>query len=103
MKERQLEVGDPIIFIDNVRRSIPALVQAVHGDLQYREGELIGVPCINLVLVSRDTNRIDSYGRQIEHVTSVCHVSSQSPSVGFCWHWPDEAVVIDEANVQTKR
>jgi len=45
--------------------------------------------CINLVLVSGDENKKDQYGRQIEHQTSISHVS-QNKTHGFNWRWPGE-------------
>ncbi len=89
----EVKVGDSVIFIDSVRRRVPALVQAVHGN----------GGCINIVHVSTDDNRTDQYGRQTEHVTSISHHTDQHPTVGHCWCYPDEDVVIDESNVQTQR
>lgn len=102
MKQRELEIGTHVIFIDSQRRRINALVQAVHGNLRTHEGKLI-VPCVNLAFLSPDASRTDTYGRQIEHVTSCNHASDQHPVVGYCWHWPDEEIVIDEASIMTKR
>ena len=96
--ERQLKVGQAIVFIDSVRRRLPALVQAVHGEISADR-----IPCINLLHISADSNKTDNYGRQIEHVTSCSHASDQSPVVGYCWHFTDEDYEIDEGNVQTQR
>ena len=50
-------------------------------------GDIAGV---NLVYVSKDTAKQDSYGRQIERATSVVHKTLQ-PAHGNYWVWPDEA------------
>jgi len=99
---RSLEIGQPVVFIDQHRNRVPALIQCVHGEPSEHEGHEY-YPCVNLVFVSRDQNRSDSYGRQIEHQTSVSYWSSQRPVVGFCWYFPGEDVVIDEANIATQK
>lgn len=45
--------------------------------------------CINLVLVSDDEEKQDTYGRQIERQTSMAHVDGSTVH-GFYWRWPDE-------------
>lgn len=109
LKDRTLDVGDHVVFIDSRRRRLNALVQAVHGDVRlaqseyYPGGECVLVPCINIIVISPDPERHDQYGRQIEHHTSVCWHEQQTPVVGMCWHWPDEHVEVDESNIATKR
>jgi len=46
-------------------------------------------PGCNLIIVSDDEKRDDSFGRQSEHETSVVHKSNQ-PAHGNYWCWPDE-------------
>lgn len=71
-----VKIGDSVTFIDSLRNEIPALVTAVWGST-----------CINLVYVSTDTNKSDSYGRQIERFTSVMHKSCQGDIVfGNVWY-----------------
>lgn len=50
------------------------------------------MPCCNLVYVTRDENKTDPYGRQIERATSCSYGRQQGmvPFVGMCWCWPDE-------------
>ena len=61
---RKVNVGEAVTFVDPLRVERPALVTAVWSPT-----------CINVVFVSGDANRNDSYGRQTEHQTSVAHVS----------------------------
>lgn len=56
----EVHVGDTVIFVDPVRRERAAVVTAVWGP-----------DCINVVFVSNDESKTDSYGRQIERETSV--------------------------------
>lgn len=61
---KELKVGDVVVYHDPVARPQNALVQAIWGPT-----------CINVVIVSADESRTDSYGRQIEHRTSLSHKS----------------------------
>lgn len=100
---REVKLGDSIVFIDSLRRSIPALVQAVHGT-PYEWGGKMCQPCINLIHLSQDENKIDQYGRQIEHVTSLSHFATFGDQVvGMCWHFPEEEVVINTDAIATQR
>jgi hypothetical protein len=60
----ELYVGMPVIYADPVAGQHNALITAVWGDPKTR-------PCINVVLVSADESKTDSYGRQIERQTSL--------------------------------
>ena len=42
-------------------------------------------PVINVVLVSANADKGDSFGRQIERITSVVHKSCQMPPIGIYW------------------
>jgi hypothetical protein len=44
-------------------------------------------PSINVVYVTKDESKTDSYGRQIERSTSVVHESNQAAH-GMFWHQP---------------
>lgn len=85
MMGRKLEVGSPVIYVDEHRRGHHALVTVVwegfNGTSQ---------PGCNLVYISSDEDKKDPYGRQIERATSVVHLSGQ-PAGGRLWCWPDEA------------
>lgn len=90
--ERQVNVGDPVIYTDKYRRDHSALITCVHGESYAVEqnGETFDQhPCVNLVFVVDDDGRQDDYGRQIERATSVSH-SRQQTGGGFCWRFPDE-------------
>lgn len=64
--ERELKVGQHVIFIDSLRKPHDAVVTAAWTPI-----------CCNLVIVSDDAEKTDSYGRQIERYTSVCKASAQ--------------------------
>lgn len=55
-----VNIGDAVVYADSVRREHPALVTDVHSQ-----------SCINLVIISSDETKYDSYGRQTERYTSV--------------------------------
>jgi len=104
--ERAFEIGCEIVFFDELRRSRKALVtEWFHGGPvgqtvaeMVQEAKERGVtseilmPCCNIVFVSTDEAKHDTYGRQIERHTSVSHGRSQGPKpfLGMCWAWPDE-------------
>ena len=68
-----VKVGDPVIYVDPVAKQSHAIVTAVWGPT-----------CINVVVVSDDDKKTDTYGRQIERHTSLSHVSSM-PTHGNYW------------------
>lgn len=78
--EKELKVGDHIVFIDEHRVSHEALVTRVWVSLG-------GKPGCNLVFVSGDESKDAPYGRQIERRTSIVHLSQQ-PARASCWEWP---------------
>ena len=81
--------GDHVIFTDSRSRKCHALVTCVFGDVHCDEqGNVTSAPAINVVFVSNDNDREDSYGRQIERQTSAVHVASQ-PAHGNYWDWPE--------------
>jgi hypothetical protein len=67
--------GAHIVFVDEVGVEHDALVTAPWG-----------LTCCNLVFVSGDTTKEDSYGRQIERRTSVAHKSIYGQVPGNFWY-----------------
>jgi hypothetical protein len=76
--DRQVMLGESVIYVDPVARQFSALVTAVWSPT-----------CINLVLVSGDESKGDTYGRQIERQTSMPHKSMNSAH-GHYWMFPGE-------------
>jgi hypothetical protein len=72
----QRNVGEAVIFVDDVKREHFALLTAVHG-----AGDK---PCVNLMYVSSDENKTDTYGRQVERFSSCVHISNNSAQAN-CW------------------
>lgn len=70
--------GEPVVFVDPVGQAHPALVTAVWG-----------AQCVNVVFVSRDANKTDTFGRQIERNTSCLHQQLQ-PAHGNYWRYPED-------------
>lgn len=75
---KELKVGDVVVYHNPVGRPSNALVQAVWGPT-----------CINIILVSLDESKTDSYGRQIEHQTSCSHKDTMKVH-GNYWRLPSE-------------
>ena len=102
--ERQLKVGDPVIFFDQFGMEHHALLTAIHGErYTYDKGydneptiEKIENPSVNLLLISPDPKREDTYGRQIERESSVVHSSNQGAWGNF-WCLPEEVEQAREA------
>lgn len=84
VEERELHVGENIIFTDAQCQDHNALVTVV-----WDPGTHGNPGCCNLVFVSGDESKTDPYGRQIERHTSVTHVR-WSGAPGFCWRYPEE-------------
>lgn len=84
----ELEVGVPVVWVDEHGAPRPALVTAIHGAEHEHDG-VRHYPCCNLVSTSADADKTDPYGRQIERETSVPHRHEQSAH-GWYWRWPDE-------------
>lgn len=76
---KEVHVGDVVIWVDPVAGQHNALVTAVWSQ-----------NCINVVIVSTDKNREDSYGRQIERETSVCHKSQTTVHGRYFMHIGEE-------------
>lgn len=115
--ERELRIGQHLVFIDADREERDALLICIHGEpkgtlnrppkiddkgnyvedkeghIVYHEEPIQSWPCINLVVVDKNDGAQDQYGRQTvkEGVTSVVHWSD-STAHGFCWRFRDEVV-----------
>lgn len=99
--QTSLQIGGRVAFIDPNGRPHEALVTAIHGPTNeeerkalydgYVESGLMSrreadanlaapfiIPSINLVHISREEEKTDTYGRQIERATSVPHESTQT-------------------------
>lgn len=75
-----IKIGDAVIYVDDKGVEHNALVTAVWAN----EYENSGKPGLNLVFVSGDEKKEDTYGQQIERQTSVCHKVVQ-PAHGNYW------------------
>lgn len=75
---RMPKVGEVVVYHDEKGEAHNALVICVFGE-----------DCINFVRVNPDKSRDDSYGRQIDRLTSQVH-KSRTPVHGNYWRWPDE-------------
>ena len=76
--DRLPQYGEAIVYVDPVGKAHQALVTCPHG-----------VNCVNLVYVSRDPDRKDTNGRQIERQSSSMH-ASVVPVWGNYWRYVDE-------------
>lgn len=63
MEERILEVGDVVTYRDEHGVDHNALVTVVHGNTAQS--------CINVVYLSEDETKRESWGRQVERASSV--------------------------------
>lgn len=79
MEQRKPKVGEPVVYIDPVAKAHAGLVTAVWG-----------AKCINLVFVSDDENKTDTYGRQIDRSATSCNHQSQHEAHGNYWRFVDE-------------
>lgn len=81
---KQPKIGDHVIFFDQFGMPHDALLTAVWGESSVREYTQDGktvkedyYPSVNVLLISPDERREDSYGRQVERQTSVVHSNDQ--------------------------
>lgn len=86
---RKPSVGDAVIFHDPKGNPHNALVTTVWSET-----------LVNVVFVSDDENRQDSYGRQIERSTSLMHASVMNVH-GNYWRYADEEPRAYQAPAQT--
>jgi len=111
--EREYKIGQPVIYVDEMGRRHDALVTVwwahkyvkddpdsfdsfdhrtssdatEHG--RFMKEHSGAEPGCNLLFVSSDCAKHDSYGRQIERESSVTHKNASGMS-GRYWCWPDE-------------
>lgn len=97
-EEATLCIGDNVLWYDRHGRPRAALVQAIHGNATIKRytyysnppqyptpvGKWVNPPSINVALISDNEDKTDSYGRQIEHETSVPHHQDQQAR-GYFW------------------
>ena len=75
-------IGDAVNVVDEIYVEHVGLVTTVHGSFEH------GVPCINVVYVSKDESKHDPNGRQIERLSSRQHYSQgpqSMPRPGRYW------------------
>lgn len=75
---REIHVGDDVVYHNPVGKGFKALITAVWSKT-----------CINVVFVSGDDTKTDTYGRQIERATSLMHGGSMTVH-GNYWRFEDE-------------
>lgn len=78
-----VNVGDAVVYCDEKGSDHPALITAIHGP-----GDA-GWVCVNLLWVSGDEDRIDSYGRQTERASSIQR-ASDTCAHGNYWRSEEE-------------
>lgn len=95
---QEYTVGQAVVYVDEFGRKHDALITAwwKQPELTHRGQKLAtqpdvkwGEPCCNLLFVTGDEAKTDSYGRQTERRSSCVHKSSQTAHGNF-WCWPDE-------------
>ena len=67
-----VEIGDVVTYVDENRQHHNALVQHVHTQ-----------DLINIIILSADPSKEDTYGRQIEHKTSLPRRTEATVPYGF--------------------
>lgn len=70
-----VQIGDHVMFRDENKKDRHALVQCIHNQ------ELI-----NVAVLCDDASREDSYGRQIEHKTSLPRRNEHNADFGFYFY-----------------
>lgn len=78
-EDRPAEVGQHVIYVDELGVDHDALVTVVHG-----------VSCVNLLYVSSDSSKQDQYGRQIERPSSVSRMAIGQTAHGRYYRFTDE-------------
>lgn len=82
MEASQVKVGDSVVYVDPKGQERQALVTAVWG-LWHNNPNANPEPSLNVLFVSDDAERNDSYGRQMERATSTPHRSHQAAPGNF--------------------
>lgn len=73
------KLGQSVVYCDPSAVDHDALITAVWSET-----------CVNLVFVSGDESKTDTYGRQIERQTSCSHADSGGQAHGNYWRFADE-------------
>ena len=89
MEKRRPLACDHVIYHDEKGKPHKALVTCVFDQPNKAADDLSDLPCINVVYVSDDESRGDSYGRQIVRETSQVHKTSMATH-GHYWRFPWE-------------
>lgn len=84
-KEPRPKVGDHVIYYDSTGKAHKALITGA-----WDTDSMIEYPYVNLVYVSSDETKTDSYGRQIERFTSTSHGRANGACYGNYWLWANE-------------
>lgn len=77
-----VQVGQKVLFVDEMGVGRDALVTCVHGADYHREHG--GQPTINLVICDPDEKQRDDYGRKIKRHSSVVPKERQTTN-GMYW------------------
>lgn len=83
-EQRRVAVGDAVVYHDESGKPHNALVNVAWTPPA--PGKL---PLVNLLFISGDESRQDSYGRQFERASSVSHASAWNAH-GRYWRFADE-------------
>jgi hypothetical protein len=71
----QVKLGQQVTYVDPSGKACPAIVTAAWS-----------WTTVNVVFVSPEASKTDSYGRQIERATSVAHASTPGRAFGNYWY-----------------
>lgn len=77
-QKREIHVGDVVVYHNPVGKAFKALVTAVWSTV-----------CLNVVVISGDETKTDTYGRQIERYTSLSWGGNMTVH-GNYWRFEDE-------------
>lgn len=70
-----LIVGSVVEYVDEIGVSHDALITCIHGVIDFTHPIQ---PCVNLVYVTKNKDKTDQYGNQLQRVSSVQHQSAYS-------------------------
>lgn len=82
-KDKMPEVGEAVIYCNPVGQDHNAIITAVWG-----------VTCCNVVFVSGDPTKTDTYGRQIERQTSLQRVGPNTTYGQYFRYADDEKIAV---------
>jgi hypothetical protein len=88
--ERTISIGDHVKVVDESGQLHDGLVSEQWG----QPGRVLtagNYPAINVLYLSKDAEKRDPYGRQIERLSSCSHKSTTT-APGRFWYFPDEQV-----------